>query len=66
MFLFMSQQPQFAETDLSSIATIICGAAPVPESLIELYAQARRFLLPGLWPDRDGAFFPAFLTPEFG
>jgi len=36
MFLFMSQQPQFAETDLDSIVTIICGAAPVPESLIEL------------------------------
>ena len=39
MFLFMSQQPQFADTDLGSVKNFICGAAPVPESLIELYAE---------------------------
>ena len=38
MFLFMSQTPQFAETDLSSVRNFMCGAAPVPESLIELYS----------------------------
>lgn len=64
MYLFISQQPQFAETDLSSLDTLICGAAPVPESLIEL------------WGARDVAFcqgygltettpFAAFLTPEW-
>ena len=37
MYLFVSQHPQFANTDLSSIRNLVCGAAPVPESLIELY-----------------------------
>jgi len=37
MFLFMSQMPQFGETDLSSVRTFICGGAPVPEALIRLY-----------------------------
>lgn len=64
MYLFIAQQSQFAETDLSSLDTLICGAAPVPESLIEL------------WGARDVAFcqgygltetapFAAFLTPEW-
>lgn len=39
MFLFMSQLPQFAETDLSSVRTFVCGGAPVPEPLIRCYAQ---------------------------
>ena len=37
MFLFMSQTPGFEKRDLSSIRTVICGGAPVPEPLIELY-----------------------------
>ena len=39
MFLFMSQLPQFAESDLSSVRTFICGGAPVPEPLIHCYGQ---------------------------
>jgi fatty-acyl-CoA synthase len=39
MFLFMSQMPDFAERDLSSMRLIICGGAPVPEPLIELYGS---------------------------
>ncbi|MFT4518594.1 MAG: fatty-acyl-CoA synthase [Halioglobus sp.] len=39
MFLFIAQLPQFSEADLSSITQLICGAAPVPESLIETYGQ---------------------------
>lgn len=39
MFLFMSQVPGFAERDLSSLRLIICGGAPVPEPLIELYGS---------------------------
>ncbi len=39
MYLFMSQQPQFAETDLSSIKMLLCGGAPVPVPLIELYGE---------------------------
>ena len=39
MFLFMSQMPEFADADLSSVEGFICGAAPVPESLIKVYAD---------------------------
>ncbi len=39
MYLFMSQQPQFASTDLSSIKALLCGGAPVPVPLIELYGE---------------------------
>ena len=39
MFLFMSQQPQFTETDLTTIKALICGGAPVPVPLIELYGE---------------------------
>ena len=37
MFLFMSQVPEFAAADLSSLRYFICGGAPVPEPLIKLY-----------------------------
>lgn len=37
MFLFMSQHPAFDNTDLTSVRTLICGGAPVPEPLIKLY-----------------------------
>lgn len=39
MFLFISQQPQFESTDLSSIKMLLCGGAPVPVPLIELYGE---------------------------
>src|SRR5574337_740448 len=39
MFLFMSQLPEFAATDLSSLRYLICGGAPVPEALIKLYSE---------------------------
>jgi fatty-acyl-CoA synthase len=65
MFLFMSQQPEFADTDLSSISTLICGAAPVPESLIELYAARDVPFCQG-YGLTETAPFSAFLTPEWG
>jgi len=37
MFLFMAQQPQFADTDLTSLRSLVVGAAPVPKSLLEIY-----------------------------
>ncbi|MGH9054480.1 MAG: acyl-CoA synthetase [Acidimicrobiales bacterium] len=37
MFLFLSQHPAFDSTDLTSLRTLICGGAPVPEPLIKLY-----------------------------
>jgi fatty-acyl-CoA synthase len=39
MFLFMSQRPEFADTDLSSVRNFVCGGAPVPEPLIRLYGD---------------------------
>lgn len=39
MFLFMSQHPEFADSDLSSVRHFVCGGAPVPESLIQRYGQ---------------------------
>lgn len=39
MFLFMAQLPQFADTDLSSVRSLIVGAAPVPKSLMEIYGS---------------------------
>jgi fatty-acyl-CoA synthase len=38
MFLFMAQHPDFAARDLSSIRVLAVGGAPVPESLIKVYA----------------------------
>ncbi len=37
MLLFISQQPDFATADLSSLRLILCGGAPVPEPLLRLY-----------------------------
>ena len=37
MLLFISQQPEFVSADLSSLRVIICGGAPVPEPLLQLY-----------------------------
>ncbi len=39
MFLMMSQHPAFKDTDLSSVRAMICGGAPVPVPLIELYGE---------------------------
>lgn len=37
MFLFMSQVPEFATSNLDSVCAFICGGAPVPVPLIKLY-----------------------------
>jgi fatty-acyl-CoA synthase len=60
----MSQQPAFGDTDLSSIQTLICGAAPVPESLIELYADRGISFCQG-YGLTETAPFSSFLTPEW-
>ncbi|MSP02580.1 MAG: long-chain-fatty-acid--CoA ligase [Acetobacteraceae bacterium] len=39
MLLFLSQHPEFASANLSSLKTIVCGGAPVPEPLMRLYAS---------------------------
>jgi fatty-acyl-CoA synthase len=65
MFLFMSQHPSFATTDLGSVKSLICGAAPVPESLIELYAARGVDFCQG-YGLTETAPFSSFLTPEWG
>jgi fatty-acyl-CoA synthase len=37
-YLFMAQQPGFADADLSSLARAVVGGAPMPETLLETYA----------------------------
>ncbi len=37
MFLFMTQVPEFAKADLSSIRLFLAGGSPCPRSLIETY-----------------------------
>jgi fatty-acyl-CoA synthase len=37
MLLFISQHPEFATADLSSLRLILVGGAPVPEPLLRLY-----------------------------
>jgi fatty-acyl-CoA synthase len=37
IFLFMSQHPGFASADLTSVRSLICGGAPVPEPLLRHY-----------------------------
>lgn len=37
MLLFISHHPEFGSADLTTLTTIACGGAPVPESLIKLY-----------------------------
>jgi fatty-acyl-CoA synthase len=64
MFLFVSQLPAFGESDLSSIKTLICGAAPVPESLIELWGERGVSFCQG-YGLTETAPFAAFLTPEW-
>ncbi len=64
MFLFISQHPAFAKADLTSIRNLICGAAPVPESLIELYAARGIDFCQG-YGLTETAPFGSFLTPEW-
>jgi fatty-acyl-CoA synthase len=39
MFLAIAQSPGWAQADLSSVRSAICGGAPVPETLITTYQQ---------------------------
>lgn len=65
MFLFMSQHPSFATTNLDAVRVLLCGAAPVPESLIELYAARGINFCQG-YGLTETAPFSSFLTPEWG
>ena len=37
MLLFMSQHDRFSTSDLSSLRTVICGGAPLPEEVLRTY-----------------------------
>jgi fatty-acyl-CoA synthase len=64
MFLFMSQHPDFDNTDLTSIKMLICGAAPVPESLLNLYSERRINFCQG-YGLTETSPFASLLTPEW-
>jgi fatty-acyl-CoA synthase len=38
-YLFMSQEPRFAPTDLSSLRLAVVGGAPMPETLLDVWAR---------------------------
>ncbi len=38
-YLFMSQEPRFAEADLSSLRLAVVGGAPMPEALLDVWAR---------------------------
>ena len=65
MLLFMSQQPEFATADLSSLQTLVCGGAPVPEPLMRRYADRGIQVNQG-YGLTETAPFVTFLAPEWG
>src|SRR4051794_15564272 len=65
MFLFMSQHPGFDAADLTSIRTLICGGAPVPEPLIKLY-NGRGIPIQQGYGLTETAPSVSFLTAEWG
>jgi fatty-acyl-CoA synthase len=65
MLLFISQQAEFAAADLSSLNTIICGGAPVPEPLMRLYAE-RGVPIDQGYGLTETSPFVSFLGPEWG
>lgn len=65
MLLFVSQQPNFASADLSSLRTIVCGAAPVPEPLMRLYINRGVPINQG-YGLTEASPLLTFLEPEWG
>ena len=63
MFLFMAQHPDFATRDLSSLRVLVCGGAPVPESLITIYGDRGIPFLQG-YGLTETAPFSCFLPPD--
>jgi fatty-acyl-CoA synthase len=59
MFATMTQSPRWAGADLSSVRTMMCGGAPVPEALIRTYQERGLVFLEGygLTETSPGALF---------
>jgi len=64
MYLFMSQQPEFANADLSSVKGLCVGGAPVPEPLIKAYLTKGVYLSQG-YGLTETAPIATYLRPEF-
>ncbi|MCD2193963.1 long-chain fatty acid--CoA ligase [Actinomycetospora endophytica] len=47
MFAALARSPRFADTDLSGVRYLLCGGAPVPPSLLEVYAARGLTFLQG-------------------
>ncbi len=63
MLLFVSQHPDFADADLTTVRSIICGGAPVPEPLIKLYV-GRGIQINQGYGLTETSPCVSFLTPE--
>jgi len=64
IFLFLSQHPDFADADLTTVRTLVCGGASVPEPLIKLY-NGRAIPIQQGYGLTETAPMVSFLTPEF-
>jgi fatty-acyl-CoA synthase len=65
MLLFVSQHPDFDSTDLTTVRSIVCGGAPVPEALIKHY-NGRGIQINQGYGLTETSPLCTFLTPEFG
>jgi fatty-acyl-CoA synthase len=64
MLLFVSQHPTFDDADLTTLRSIICGGAPVPEALIKLY-NGRGVQINQGYGLTETSPCATFLTPEW-
>ncbi|MCW3041770.1 MAG: acyl-CoA synthetase [Solirubrobacterales bacterium] len=64
MFQFMSAQPSFAGTDLSTLRTCVCGGSPLPEGLIRTYLGRGVDFAQG-YGLTEASPMLCFLTPEY-
>jgi fatty-acyl-CoA synthase len=47
IYLFLSQHPDFDQTDLSNIVSWGCGGAPMPVALLKIYSERGIIIQPG-------------------
>ena len=64
MFHMMSRLPSFDSADLSSVRIIVCGGAPVPDTLIKTFHERGIAMLNG-YGLTETAPSAAFLTAEY-
>jgi fatty-acyl-CoA synthase len=63
MLLFVSQHPDFADADLTTVRSFVCGGAPVPEAPIKLFI-GRGIQVNQGYGLTETAPCVTFLTPE--